>query len=450
MIIILVAIVIGLLPASIAAAKGRNFVLWWIYGAALFIIALPHAIFAKSANTLIDSQQAAAGNVQCPTCAEWIRPEAKICRFCGTKLEPLLALLIIAGLASAIALFPVPTHAQANDIVDMPVRDPLPLFALAYKYAPDGILKDLKGCFTVPGCKTFPQSFPSTRILAAIRDCSKLTSVSNEFQMRDLDAVTRTAIMEAGKTPPSRFAGLIFTAGIGSYDFERQGFPLRWLESLKLYTGAKTCRGEQVRDYYGSFPIDFYLAIPKGTLPSFLHVPQDKARIWIEGTGLELRAVVDVNVTDMSYGTLRIASGISMGGVVTAWVFSGAVVPRSITWRRDGKTLEEVAVTPPPAMPSIQISTPASVLKVNSVRIVVSDVNVRTTPSKSAELATVLKPNAYVTVTEKSPDGLWSRVKVDDTVLGWMLDSALIKNSMTEEQAAAAGEGDMSDVEPPR
>lgn len=360
------------------------------------------------------------------------------------------SLCIVAALAVCSSL-PHSAKAQATDTVEMPVRDPLSLFGLAYKHAPDGVLRDLKGCFTVTGCGSFPRTFPSTRILAAIRDCSKLASVANEFQMRDLDTTTRNEIVEAGKSPPTRFSSLIFTAGIGPYDFEKQGFPLRWLESLKLFAGTKTCRGEQVRDYYGSFPIDFYLAIPTGTLPSLLHVPPDKARTWIEGTGLELRAIIDVSVIGMTYGTLRIASGISMGGVVTAWVFGGDVVPRSLTWMRNGQVLEEVSIAKAQIKPSTQSAVAPEVLSKGRVRIVKSDVNVRAEPSKSAALATVLKPRQYVLIREKSPDGLWSRVSVDKKEVGWILDTAFLKNSMTEEAASASSEGDAYDnVEPPK
>lgn len=42
-----VTIVIGWIPALIAYKKGRNFFLWWIYGGALFIIALVHACLIK-------------------------------------------------------------------------------------------------------------------------------------------------------------------------------------------------------------------------------------------------------------------------------------------------------------------------------------------------------------------------------------------------------------------
>ena len=47
--ILIVAALIGLIPAFIAQKKGHSFGLWWFYGAALFIIALPHALIMKPA-----------------------------------------------------------------------------------------------------------------------------------------------------------------------------------------------------------------------------------------------------------------------------------------------------------------------------------------------------------------------------------------------------------------
>jgi len=42
--ILIIAVLLGLVPAYIAQKKGRSFVGWWIYGALLFIVALPHAL----------------------------------------------------------------------------------------------------------------------------------------------------------------------------------------------------------------------------------------------------------------------------------------------------------------------------------------------------------------------------------------------------------------------
>jgi hypothetical protein len=44
---LVIATLIGLLPAYLAQQKGRSFGLWWIYGALLFIVALPHALVMK-------------------------------------------------------------------------------------------------------------------------------------------------------------------------------------------------------------------------------------------------------------------------------------------------------------------------------------------------------------------------------------------------------------------
>jgi len=46
--IITIAIIsfgMGLLPAFMASQKGRRFVVWWVYGALLFPVAIIHALF---------------------------------------------------------------------------------------------------------------------------------------------------------------------------------------------------------------------------------------------------------------------------------------------------------------------------------------------------------------------------------------------------------------------
>lgn len=85
---LLLAIVLGLIPAAIAQSKGRSFFGFWVYGALLFIVALPHALLAKTNVSAVEARQLSDGaHRKCPHCAEVIKQEAKVCRFCGRDVE---------------------------------------------------------------------------------------------------------------------------------------------------------------------------------------------------------------------------------------------------------------------------------------------------------------------------------------------------------------------------
>ncbi len=45
--VVIFAVLLGLIPAYVAAGKGRKFWKWWLYGALLFLPAVIHVILIK-------------------------------------------------------------------------------------------------------------------------------------------------------------------------------------------------------------------------------------------------------------------------------------------------------------------------------------------------------------------------------------------------------------------
>jgi hypothetical protein len=76
--ILFFAAILGVIPALIAQGKGRDGFVWWFYGTAVFIIALPHSLMLEPLD----------GTKTCPFCAEKIKEAATVCRHCHRDQSP--------------------------------------------------------------------------------------------------------------------------------------------------------------------------------------------------------------------------------------------------------------------------------------------------------------------------------------------------------------------------
>lgn len=84
--IFILAAVLGVIPGAIAHSKGHSFFGWWFLGLFCFLPALIAAIVIKPDYELIERRRMRQGMKRCPYCAEVVKGEAVICRYCQREL----------------------------------------------------------------------------------------------------------------------------------------------------------------------------------------------------------------------------------------------------------------------------------------------------------------------------------------------------------------------------
>lgn len=86
--LILFWLLMAVVVAIVASSKGRSGFLWFLYGFAIWPIALVHILVSPADMRSEERRRVTAGGKKCPECAEVIKADAQVCRFCGNREFP--------------------------------------------------------------------------------------------------------------------------------------------------------------------------------------------------------------------------------------------------------------------------------------------------------------------------------------------------------------------------
>ncbi len=88
LLVIVALLLLALVPAKIAEERGvaGSPLVWYLGGLLLWPLALLAALVTRPDPQIIEQRALERGEKKCPRCAEMVKKEARVCRFCGAQL----------------------------------------------------------------------------------------------------------------------------------------------------------------------------------------------------------------------------------------------------------------------------------------------------------------------------------------------------------------------------